>query len=54
MAAGDGLDDVVSNVLGWAGIVAGLVVVDWAGARWLRPLGERWAAAVERRLRGDQ
>jgi hypothetical protein len=43
----------VSAVLGWAGIAALAVIIDWAGARWLRPIGERWAAAIERKLRGE-
>lgn len=44
----------MSAVLGWAGIAALAVVIDWAGARWLRPIGERWATAIERKFWGDQ
>lgn len=41
----------MSAVLGWAGIVAAVVAVDWAVERALgrrtRALGQRWAAAID-------
>ena len=41
----------IGTVLAWAVVV---VAADWAGRRWLRPIGDRWAAAIYRRITGEE